>query len=143
MCSSDLALQLGYRYNSAAIDDPAVVPAITDVWDYQPSWDAGAHFPHLWVIKDGTQQPLQNFLPANRFSLLCGPAAQQPDVEQYCHQVHVGTDFTINEVWTDMTGLADDGALLIRPDGHIAARIDNLATCNVKALTTKLLCAED
>ncbi len=135
------ALQLGYRYSSDAIQEPAPVPEITEVWDYQPSWDAGAHFPHRWVTADGKQEPLQNFLPANRFSLLCGPAAVVSD-EHCFNEVHVGADFSLDEDWSTMTGLPDDGALLIRPDGHIAARLEHLAESDVKTITSNLLSAE-
>jgi 2-polyprenyl-6-methoxyphenol hydroxylase-like FAD-dependent oxidoreductase len=133
------ALQLGYRYDSAAIHEPAPIPAIEDVSNYQPSWDAGAHFPHRWVRRDGEKLPLQQLLPANWFSLLLGPQAVWQASGCHINPVHFGNDYEDTEAWSSLTGLADTGALLIRPDGHIAARFDSVDAAAVKTVMDKLL----
>ncbi len=136
-------LQLGYRYQSAAIYEPAPIPEITDVSDYQPSWDAGAHFPHRWVSAKGGTVALQSLLSASRFTLLCGPAAAQPDCNKMFDQLRFGTDFDRlseqDEGWAVQTGLPDSGAVLIRPDGHIAARFNLVEADNVESVMPKIL----
>ena len=119
------ALQLGYRYHSPALIDPPEVPAVPDVSDYQPSWDVGAHFPHYWIDKAGKRVPLQHFLPDNQFSLLLGPQAAAVVDTDWIHTINFASDLTFeqNLEWTSLTGLPDSGALLIRPDGHIAAHL--------------------
>jgi 2-polyprenyl-6-methoxyphenol hydroxylase-like FAD-dependent oxidoreductase len=120
-------LQLGYRYTRGAIYRPAPAPALTDVSDYQPSWDAGAHFPHRWVTVNGTRQALQQLLPANRFTLMYGPHAPRMNCDNYLHEIRWGADFLDDSDWAEQTGLPHAGAFLIRPDGHIAARFEQLA----------------
>ncbi len=132
-------LQLGYRYDSPAIHHPTPIPEITDVSDYQPSWDTGAHFPHRWVKKNGETQPLQSLFSASRFTLLCGPEAQLMEGDKLFDQLTFGGDFEDGEAWTSQTALADTGAVLIRPDGHIAARFNTVRSDEVKSVMTKIL----
>jgi 2-polyprenyl-6-methoxyphenol hydroxylase-like FAD-dependent oxidoreductase len=131
-------LQLGYRYVSHAIHDPAPVPEITDVSDYQPTWDAGAHFPHRWVRKNSQTLPLQALLSARRFTVLAGPAAPILG-NSAINQVRFGIDFTDSEGWASQTGLPEEGAILIRPDGHIAARFDALVYEEVESVKSEIL----
>jgi hypothetical protein len=119
-------LQIGYRYNSEAIVDPAPIPDVLDVSDYQPSWDAGAHFPHRWVTHDGVVQPLQSLISPSTFTLLHGPDSSVLAGHTQINQLTFGVDFQDEDSWQNQTGLPDNGAVLIRPDGHIAARFDQV-----------------
>jgi 2,4-dichlorophenol 6-monooxygenase len=119
-------LQIGYRYNSEAIVDPAPIPDVSDVSDYQPSWDAGAHFPHRWVTHGGVVQPLQALLSPSTFTLLHGPDSGLLAGHTQINQLTFGVDFQDEDSWQDQTGLQNNGAILIRPDGHIAARFDQV-----------------
>jgi 2-polyprenyl-6-methoxyphenol hydroxylase-like FAD-dependent oxidoreductase len=132
-------LQLGYRYASRAIHEPAPIPEITDVSDYRPSWDAGAHFPHRWISRNGTTVPLQTLLSASRFTLLCGPTAGTSDNDSMIDQLRFGLDFEDSDGWESLTGLPADGAVLIRPDGHIAARFDAVAAKEVDSVMNEIL----
>ena len=132
-------LQLGYRYASCAINDPAPIPELKDVSDYQPSWDAGAHFPHRWIKKNGQTLPLQALLSASRFTLLAGPAAGRLGTDSAIDQIRFGDDFEDSEDWVSQTGLPEGGAVLIRPDGHIAARFDVVATEKVASVMNEIL----
>jgi len=132
------ALQLGYRYNSPAISEPAPLPDIVDVADYQPSWAPGAHHPHLWVTAGGETRPLQSFFPANCFSLLCGPDQELKVDGITC--VRFGHDFQCEQGW-DQTGMAGNAALLLRPDGHIAARLDHPTELAVQSVLSSILAA--
>ncbi len=132
-------LQLGYRYESAAIHEPAPVPEIADVSDYQPSWDAGAHFPHRWVSSNGNTVPLQSLLSCSRFTLLCGPTAGQLDSDRMVDHLRFGADFSDSEGWASQTGLPESGAVLIRPDGHIAARFYAIFEEEVDAVMNEIL----
>ncbi len=140
-------LQLGYRYASSAIHEPAPLPEITDVSDYQPSWDAGAHFPHQWVSRSGETLPLQSLLSPSRFTLLSGPEAAALGGCSMVDQIRFGTDFEIARSadseavagWERRTGLPESGALLIRPDGHIAARFDAVSADGVESVLHEIL----
>ena len=132
-------LQLGYRYASRAIHGPAPIPSIGDVSDYQPSWDAGAHFPHRWVKVAGKTQALQQLLPANSFTVMYGPRAEALARTVHLHEIRFGTDFVDDNDWVDLVGLPETGALLIRPDGHIACRFDHVNGEQFEAVLAAIL----
>ena len=132
-------LQLGYRYSSQAIIEAAPIPEIGDVSDYQPSWDAGAHFPHRWVKQNGETLPLQTLLSASRFTLLSGPEAKVQEKNPAFDQLRFGADFEDTDHWESQTGLPASGAVLIRPDGHIAARFNAVEIDNIGSVMTQIL----
>ena len=120
-------LQLGYRYCSAALSDaPPLAPASEiDISRYEPSWDVGAHLPHRWVSCGGKTVSLLSLRDPARFTLLAGPAAAAWASAARARGLHclvAGEDFTGSEDWETLTGLTPEGALLLRPDGHIACR---------------------
>jgi 2,4-dichlorophenol 6-monooxygenase len=141
-----LNLQLGYRYNSSAIIDPA--PPLDseglDISTYVPSYVPGAYFPHRWVTAHGVEKSILSLLSANNFTLIAGPDGQgwrnavspcKQDVECLVE----GEDYqhlTFN--WPSATGLSSDAALLVRPDGHIAARLGALSDTRAADLQTAL-----
>jgi 2,4-dichlorophenol 6-monooxygenase len=132
-------LQIGYRYKSEAIVDPAPIPDVSDVSDYQPSWDAGAHFPHRWVTHGGVVQPLQALLSPSTFTLLHGPDSGALAGHIQINQLTFGVDFKDEDSWQNQTGLPDNGAILIRPDGHIAARFDQVDEGSFMATVNQVL----
>jgi 2-polyprenyl-6-methoxyphenol hydroxylase-like FAD-dependent oxidoreductase len=132
-------LQLGYRYASGAIHEPAPLPTITDVSDYRPSWDAGAHFPHRWVQVNGKTVALQTLLSPSRFTLLCGPGAPDVALEPSIDRLSAGADYTDSDDWAAQTGLPAEGAVLIRPDGHIAARFPSVAAHDLSSVMNTIL----
>ncbi len=115
-----IALQLGYRYRSAAIVDGERDDPNADCSDYQPSYAAGALLPHEWIENGG--RSLLSVVDPVKFTLICGPTADRLAAEiagdEHCCVYRYSDD------WTARTGVSSDGALLIRPDGHIAARYD-------------------
>ncbi|MEP0707657.1 MAG: FAD-dependent monooxygenase [Parvibaculum sp.] len=122
-------LQLGYRYASAALAGaPPLIPASgIDISRYEPSWEVGAHLPHRWVSRGGERVSLLSLRDPARFSLLAGPAASawRKAADGFAlHAISPGRDFTDEDDWSALTGLPADGALLVRPDGHIACRFD-------------------
>lgn len=106
-------VHLGYRYDSAAVlDGQPELPSTEDVvLDGTP----GSRLPHIWLADGSSTLDLVG----RRLTLLTGPsgawaeAAQGLDVD-----VHVVGD----ERWLAATGIAADGAVLVRPDHFIAWR---------------------
>ncbi len=134
-------LQLGYCYASTAvIDAPALQSAAeTNISNYVPSWLPGAHLPHRWVTHQGARKSLLALVPGDRFTLIAGPDASawsDAAADASLNVLRFGTDFSDETSgWSDLTDLPADGALLIRPDGHIAARLESLAAGHGPALT--------
>lgn len=120
-------LQLGYRYASAALADapPLPAPSEIDISRYEPSWEVGACLPHRWVMRGGERVSLLSLRDPGRFTLLAGPAAsawRKAADGLGIHAISAGLDFTDEDDWSALTGLAGEGALLLRPDAHIACR---------------------
>jgi len=131
-----LNLQLGYRYNSSAIAGatPLVSSANLDISTYVPSYEAGACFPHHWVTQDGVKKSILSRLSATGFTLVAGPegqawreAAGKQGVPISALVMGEGFD-DLQFDWAGQTGLSTKGALLLRPDAHIACRIDHMPT---------------
>jgi len=106
-------LQLGYRYGET-VDLDAI-----DISHYEPAFEIGDYLPHVG-LSDGSW--LVGKLPVDGFSLVTGPEAhawsnlQLPVFSE-------GVDFTPGQRrFYEQAGLESDGALLLRPDGHICAR---------------------
>ena len=50
-----------------------------------------------------------------------------------------GADFEDSDGWESQTGLPADGAVLIRPDGHVAARFDAVSAEAVASVMNEIL----
>ncbi|MCE7998307.1 MAG: hypothetical protein HEP70_05565 [Rhodobiaceae bacterium] len=130
-----LNLQLGYRYVSDAVVDPAPMGTSTaiDISRYEPSTQSGAILPHQWVEQNGEKKSLLSLVPMDQFTLLVGP-----DGGDWAEQVKAspvpisllvdGLTFEPDTDWRAFTGLPDQGALLIRPDRHIGHRYESVGS---------------
>jgi hypothetical protein len=112
----------GATYKSAAvIPDGTPRPEVANpVTDYLPSAWPGARAPHAWVQTDGGRLSTVD-LVGNGFVLLAGAkgsawadAAKPLQVKPMV----LGDD----EPWRDLYGIEADGAVLVRPDGHVGWR---------------------
>ena len=114
-----LALQLGYVYG-----EPNRVP--DDVSVYEPSFRPGARMPHAWVQRSGHQISTLDLLSDKEFTLITSDknrnwAAAAANLKLPIQICKLGVDFTdVEGHWTTNSGIAGGGALLVRPDGHIA-----------------------
>ena len=124
----------GFRYASAAItpDGSGHEPQST-VERYVPSAAPGFVAPHAWVLRDGRLLSLLDLF-GQRFVLLTGPSgapwqqlASEITASGMPLDVHtVGGDLAPEgldpEAWCASYGVESDGAVLVRPDGHVAWR---------------------
>ncbi|MEZ5573822.1 MAG: FAD-dependent monooxygenase [Halioglobus sp.] len=125
-----LRLQLGYSYaETAQRGEPDTE---IDISDYRPSYTHGSSLPHFWLkAEGGGALSLLDLLARDRFTLLVksGQQGWQEALEKLDFPMHClreGTDFTgLHEAWGEQSALASVGALLIRPDAHIAHVFDS------------------
>ena len=131
-------LLVGYRYRSAAVitDDPE--PSDPDCVELVDSLRAqpGTRVPHTWVRRNGQQISTLDLL-GPRFTLITGAegAAWQQAGAKVSAALNVpitvsriGAQDDIVDVdgrWAAITGLARDGAVLVRPDDFVGWRADS------------------
>ncbi|MEU9085391.1 FAD-dependent monooxygenase [Streptomyces sp. NPDC048357] len=118
---AQLGLVLGVTYRSAAVlvdgspppPEPFEPPDVGT--DYVPSAEPGHRMPHLWLTHD--RSTLDAF--GEWFTLLT------PDPAGWDRQTPAPWPLrveTLAEEHAELCGLSPDGALLVRPDGHVGAR---------------------
>ncbi|HVN83292.1 MAG TPA: FAD-dependent monooxygenase [Candidatus Binatia bacterium] len=125
-----LGLQLGYVYESdTIISDGSAPPAVDNpVRDFVPSSRPGSRLPHGWVEFEGRRVSTLDLIPPERFALLVGPmgstwieAATDLGVPLQIVQIGREVDDPSNW-WASVAHMESDGALLVRPDQHVAFR---------------------
>ncbi|OMC57079.1 FAD-binding protein [Mycobacterium sp. IS-836] len=120
------ALLIGYQYHSAAVVSGETPPADPEAVSFvdELRGQPGTRVPHVWV-RDGVST-LDLLGPG--FTVLTGD-------ERWCAAAASATaalDIPVtvrcidNEEWASTTGLAPDGALLVRPDDFVGWRVDEL-----------------
>ncbi len=121
-----LGLQLGYRYAVASDTggegdegDDDGPPATRE---YRPSTRPGSRLPHGWIGPEPRACSTLDLVPLARPVLLVGPAARGWSAASVA-VVRIGdSDARAAEWWRTVAGMEPDGALLVRPDQHVAAR---------------------
>jgi putative polyketide hydroxylase len=141
----DDAMEFGELYRSGAVigADETLPPALRpDQWAGQP----GTRAPHLWVTRAGERLSTIDLLTSG-WTLLAAAegwrAAASAVGEAFGIAVeclHVGTDLLPNDAdaFRAAFGLGRTGAVLIRPDGFIAARSADMAAWPSKVLAQAL-----
>jgi putative polyketide hydroxylase len=137
--ASMFSLLIGYQYRSAAVVSDQPAPAdpdaalLVDELRGQP----GTRVPHVWVQHDGRRVSTLDLL-GHDLTLLTtedgGPWAQAAAAASIAlgvpiavHQIEPAGDVLDPDgEWTQVTGLAPGGALLVRPDDFVGWRADRL-----------------
>ena len=123
-------LQLGFAYETGAVVPDGSPPVAVDdpVRTFVPSARPGARLPHAWLAGAGAASTLDR-IAYDRFTLLVGPNgapwidALAADEPAPIDALTIGRDVVDrNGTWLATLGIAPDGALLVRPDQHVAWR---------------------
>lgn len=126
-----LGLQLGFHYEQGAVKpDGSAMPAVRNpVREYVPTSRPGSRLPHAWLERDGKRISTLDLIRPGAFTLL---TSQVSGVwEGVAHRittipievVAIGRDaLDPSGNWERVSELATDGALLVRPDQHVAWR---------------------
>lgn len=137
-----IGLQLGYRYTDGALVRVGAAPApISNPRVFEPFADVGCRLPHAW-LEDGSST--LDLVSRSGITLLSFGAHDKwataaASVEAPLHHIPI-----VDELRGDAIAfhavIADGGALLVRPDQHIAWRADSPTDVNdlVDALHTML-----
>ena len=133
-----LALQLGFVYGPDGYD-------YADVSDFRPRLVVGGRMPHAWLRRNGAVIPLLDLLDDRGFTLLVGErqadgldAAESSGVP--LRPVVEGVDFDDPDSALRRFADLDGGeAVLVRPDGHVAAILTPSQTDRLRDMLPSLL----
>ncbi|WP_277209523.1 FAD-dependent monooxygenase [Isoptericola croceus] len=115
-------LVLGFCYDSAAVtDDGTEPPTVDDDYrDYSPTARPGHRAPHLYLDHDGHEVSALDLLGPG-FTLLT-PAGSGWAEQELTARVPVAAVEVASTAWAEAYGVGTRGAVLVRPDGHVAWR---------------------
>ena len=119
-----LGVVLGAGYDSPAIvPDGTPAPEVTNpIADYRPSARPGQRAPHAWLDAARTTSTLDLF--GGGFVLLTGDRTAWGSAAASARTT--GVPLRVEErdptTWAGLYGIRPDGAVLVRPDGYVAAR---------------------
>ncbi|GAA2484560.1 hypothetical protein GCM10010406_21030 [Streptomyces thermolineatus] len=146
-----MAVVLGYRYTSGAVVgvDPSL-PAVPE--QFRPAAEPGCRSPHMWLRRGGER--LSTLDLYERVPVLltgAGGAAWQEAAQRVAERLGVplevhrvgegpGCDLAPEDGadWAKVHRAADDGAVLVRPDGFMAWRSESAAEDPERILTEVL-----
>lgn len=139
----------GYKYRSSAVVTDEAAPADPDavqlVETEELRGEPGTRMPHAWVHCDGGRVSTLD-LCGSGFTLFTGSAgtpwtkaadAASKSLGLSLDVRTIGADADIRDVdgrWAELTALAPDAALLVRPDDFVAWRADTLPESPENAL---------
>ncbi|MFD0855764.1 FAD-dependent monooxygenase, partial [Actinomadura adrarensis] len=130
-------VETNQRYRSSAVVDGGasepVPPRDEEVYHFASTFP-GRHLPHVWLTRDQRRVPLFDLCGRGGFTLLTGPrgevwreasdrVAEGLGVSVRVHTIGVGCDY--EDSYGDygaICAVAEDGAILVRPDHMIAWR---------------------
>lgn len=142
-------LSFGDIYDSNAIVSDGTTPPASEVGTYVPTAIPGARAPHLW-LRHGDETLSTLDLSDGRFALLSAHRRWIQAARRTAEDLHIsvgayriGDDDTADladpyHLFPDTYHLSPDGAILIRPDGHIAWHSTTLADNPETVLTASL-----
>ena len=122
-------LQLGYIYGDGALvaEQPPAEPGSPSL--YEPTARPGARLPHAWLGEIGGSSTL-DLVPLDG-AVLFSFGAHDDWVDALgaadVSTVRVGVDTPALDSWRLLCGVETTGALLVRPDQHVAWRASNVS----------------
>jgi len=145
-------VELGQFYESSAVVSDGTRPAAGKDEDlyHVMSTSPGAHLPHAWVGDHVTKCAMMDLAPYTRWTLITGIAgepwagaadkvAQELGIPLETVVIGPGMDVTdLYYDWAKLREIEESGAILVRPDKHIAWRSMDLAEAPEAALRSAL-----
>lgn len=126
-----LNLHLGFAYEAGVVaPDGTPKPAgESPVSDYVPTTRPGSRLPHVWLERAGERISTLDLVPYDRFTVVTGPRgaawieAAAAISATPVQAVAVGGEVADpSGLWAKVCGIGPEGALLVRPDQHVAWR---------------------
>ncbi|MEM0949649.1 MAG: FAD-dependent monooxygenase [Pseudomonadota bacterium] len=152
-------VEMNQRYSSDAIEtDGQIEPAfeLDEELHYQPTTWPGARVPHVWVYDHdtGDEYSSLDLCGKGKFTILTGIGGEAWEAAAKVVGDEIGLDINVHVIgprrryvdhsgdWARAREITDTGCVLVRPDQHVAWRIDSLpedATAELSRVMTKIL----
>ncbi len=130
-------LEIGFVYHEGAVVGDGTPAPVPDPMggEYQPTTRPGHRLPHAWIERDGVRRSTHDLAGADAAFVLvtgrdgaawraaAGEVAEALGVELVCAAIGDGLDYADSDGrWAEVRDIGDDGAVLVRPDNHVAWR---------------------
>ena len=136
---NSLGLDLGFTYERGAfVPEATPKPRVPDpVRTYRPTTWPGARLPHIWVRKNGMAHSTHDLLRYDAFTLFTRSDGRlvwrdlvdslRNDLPMSIQCLSIGPDrdddlHDPDDAWPNLSEVEAGGAVLVRPDGHVAWR---------------------
>jgi 2,4-dichlorophenol 6-monooxygenase len=138
--AADIELGFAYGDSPAVIGDGTPAPAVDPLGHATVQTSRPGHrLPHAWLDRYGTPVGTHDLLRPGAFLLLAGPAGEEwceaarqtacaRDVALDAYRIGGTSELRDRDgVWPQLCGHDESGAILVRPDGHVAWRSPRMA----------------
>jgi hypothetical protein len=145
-------MELGFWYESSAVVPDATQPPEVDdeVIDYVPSGRPGHRAPHVWLEREGGRISTLDLFgrgltllacPRGQWTEKAAEAGRNFGIEIQAHTIGPEGDLVdVDGNWAQQYGVTEGGAVLVRPDGHVAWRAcDATAAQTLKSVLGRIL----
>jgi 2,4-dichlorophenol 6-monooxygenase len=150
-----LGIDLGFAYTDGAIASESTPKPEADnpVVDYRPTTWPGSRMPHCWVRRDAERLSTLDLTDGEQFVVLTHVAGRQYwsdavtalrtrlSVPIICLALGSGASADVRDedgAWPRLSEVEDTGAVLVRPDGHVAWRSSRADGDPVAALASAM-----
>ena len=141
-------LEIGFRYEAGAVVPDGTPPPERDPTgrNYVPGTRPGSRLPHAWISHAGRRVSTLDLVRPGRLLLITGRQGAAWHGAALTVGDSLGVPLDVVEAcddlrpafgahrWSSVRGVGDAGAILVRPDQHVAWRLADAAPCAVTAL---------
>ena len=147
-------MEIGYRYESGALvpDGTEAPPRDPMAGIYHPITRPGSRLPHAFVERDGQRVGTHDLVRPGGFTLFCARAEWRDAALAAAAKAGVRIDVALigpqgaeatglrdaDGTWARLRQVNEGGAVLVRPDAHVAWRVVDMPAKPALALATAL-----
>ena len=117
-------VEIGFYYETGALVGDGTAPPPRDPLGttHHPTTRPGHRMPHAWLERGGERLSTHDLIDGSRFVLITGDARAWVEAA-----AQAGCEIAVEEVtapaWVALNEIERDGAVLVRPDGHVGWRV--------------------
>ena len=143
-------MEIGYRYEKGAlVPDGSVAPARDPMAGiYHPITRPGARLPHAVLERDGVRIGTHDLVRPGGFTLVCGSEAWRQAAAEAATKTGLRIDVVVigaraeyrdvEGTWARLRQVEASGAVLVRPDAHVAWRSQGMPAGPAETLVDAL-----